>query len=103
MGNRRVQLQTLLEEILGSRNVYFQPPETVKMNYPCIVYSRGYIERTLYADDIPYQHKVRYDVLVIDKNPDSEILDKIASLPMCIFQRSYTKDNLNHDLYNLYY
>lgn len=99
----RIELQSLLEETLGSRNVYFQPPETVKLNYPCIIYSRGVTGRTEFANDKPYQHRVRYSVIVIDKNPDSPILDKIASLPMCAFERHYTADNLNHDIYNLYY
>jgi hypothetical protein len=70
MGNR-VQLQTLLEELIGSRNVYFQPPENVKLSYPCIIYSRGNIGKTQFADDIPYLHKTRYMVIVIDANPDS--------------------------------
>lgn len=102
MGNR-VQLQGILEELIGSRNVYFQPPENVKLQYPCIVYSRGTIGTTQYANDKPYQNHVRYELTVIDKNPDSNILDKVASLPMCRFERHYTADNLNHDAYNLYY
>jgi hypothetical protein len=102
MGNR-VQLQALLEELIGSRNVYFQPPENVKLNYPCIIYGRGVIHRTEFANDKPYLHKVRYTLIVVDSNPDSELLDKIASLPMCVFERHYTSDNLNHDVYNLYY
>ena len=102
MGSR-LELQTLLEEILGSRNVYFQPPSTVQLSYPCIIYQRGVIHRTTFSNDKPYQHRVRYSVTVIDQDPDSVILDKIASLPMCVFERHYTADNLNHDLYNLYY
>lgn len=100
---KRVQLQFLLEDLIGSKNVYFQPPETIKLSYPCIIYSRGVIGRTKFADDKPYQHQVRYAVTVIDKDPDSDILDKVASLPMCVFERHYTADNLNHDIYNLYY
>lgn len=100
---RRVQLQALLEELIGSRNVYFQPPSTVMLSYPCIIYSRGVIGRTEFANNMPYHHQVRYDVTVVDKDPDSEILEKVASLPMCSFQRHYTADNLNHDVYNLYY
>ena len=36
--DRRNDLQKLLVEVLGSKNVYFQPPESVKMKYPAIVY-----------------------------------------------------------------
>jgi hypothetical protein len=99
----RLQLQTLLEELLWSRNVYFQPPGTNLISYPCIIYKRGSLGRTTFADDKPYQKMVRYELTVIDKNPDSDILDRVASLPMCAFERHYTADNLNHDVYNIYY
>lgn len=98
----RVQLQALLENLIGSSNVYFQPPETVKLVYPCIIYSRD-AEETLFADDQPYTRAIGYKVMVIDKNPDSDIPRKVAVLPMCRFLTHYTKENLNHDVYNLYY
>jgi hypothetical protein len=101
MGSR-LELQTILENILESRNVYFQPPETVKLVYPCIIYSRQ-DAKTSFADDIPYKNQKQYKLMVIDKNPDSVIPDKIAQLPMCVFNQHYTKDNLNHDVYNIYY
>lgn len=99
--SKREQLQTLLEGITD--NVYFQPPESKKIEYPCIVYSRGTIGKTLFADNKPYHHQVRYTLTIIDKNPDSELPGKVAELPMCSFERHYTKDNLNHDIYNIYY
>jgi hypothetical protein len=101
--DQRLQLQALLEDILDSRNVYFQPPEDVKILYPCIIYSRGVIGRNKYANNKPYSHRVRYTITVVDPDPDSIILDKISELQMCAFERHYTKDNLNHDVYNLYY
>ena len=82
--------------------VYFQPPETVKLRYPCIIYSRD-SGKTEFANDKPYQHEVRYSVTVIDKNPDSKLLEKVAMLPMCSFERHYIADNMNHDVFNLYY
>lgn len=99
---KRLQLQTLLETLLGSSNVYFQPPESIKMAYPCIIYSRDN-SSTYFADNNPYKNQIRYQVIVVDKNPDSLILSKIDSIPLCKFQRHYVKDNLNHDIYNLYY
>jgi hypothetical protein len=101
--DRRLQLQALLEELIGSSNVYFQPPETVKLLYPCIVYRRSVVGKTEYANDKPYHNQVAYDIIVIDKNPDSALLEKVASLPMCRYDRHFTKDNLNHDTYKLYY
>lgn len=105
--DRRLQLQTLLETIIGPRsdgqkNVYFQPPAGVKIVYPCIIYSRNAGD-TKFANDKPYNQTVGYQVIVIDANPDSLIPGKVASLPLCKFNRHYTKDNLNHDVYNLYY
>ena len=99
---QRLSLQSILETILGSRNVYFQPPATVKLAYPCIVYRRSDIDNA-FADDIPYAVNKQYQVTVIDPNPDSLIPDKVGQLPKCIFDRHFTADNLNHDIYNLYY
>lgn len=99
MGSR-LGLQDLLKTLAG--NVYFQPPESLKLNYPCIVYSRSDID-TKFADDIPYAHSKQYQLIVIDKDPDSSIPGKVALLPMCTFDRHYTANNLNHDIFDLYY
>ena len=100
--DRRLSLQTTLEAILGSENVYFQPPEKFKFVYPCIVYSRDG-GPSQFADNIPYKNYRRYSVTVIDINPDSTIPEKVAMLPICSFDRHYIVDNLHHDVYNLYY
>jgi hypothetical protein len=99
---RRLELQSLLEELLGSDQVYFQPPTNIIMTYPCIVYHRD-TANTQFSDNNPYRHTKRYQVTVIDRNPDSEIPDKVAKLPMCLFNRFFTAGNLNHDVFNLYY
>jgi hypothetical protein len=99
---QRTQLQLLLEAILGTTYVYFQPPATSEMNYPCIVYHRDTSD-TRFADDIPYARTKRYQVTVIDRNPDSLIPDKVAQLRLCTHSRFFTADNLNHDVFNLYY
>jgi hypothetical protein len=99
---QRLELHVILESILGSENVYFQPPATIQMVYPCIVYRRDSIQ-TRFADDNPYSHKKRYQVTVIDRNPDSDIPDKVADLPMCSSERFYVADKLNHDVFNLFF
>lgn len=101
MRNRRLLLSGTLHEVLGSDNVYYQPPETVKMRYPAIVYALDGIEN-VHADDEVYLRRFRYSVTVIDKSPDSTIADKVALLPKCHFNRSYAKDNLNHYVFTLY-
>lgn len=98
----RIELHELLCRTLGSRNVYFQPPESVNMKYPAIVYSRDNIRNT-FADDTAYLQSDAYRVTVIDKNPDSNIPHRVSMLPMCRFDRHYTSDNLNHDVFVIYY
>ena len=98
----RVDLQNVLEELLGSRNVYYQPPESIKMTYPAIVYSRKSIDN-MHANDSVYKQNYAYEITVIDKNPDSEIVNKISKLPTCRFDRHFKSDNLNHDVFTLYY
>ena len=98
----RVDLQNVLEELLGSRNVYYQPPESLKMNYPAIVYARKTIDNS-YANNSVYKQNYAYEITVINKNPDSEIVNKISKLPTCRFDRHFKSDNLNHDVFTLYY
>jgi hypothetical protein len=96
----RQDLQLLLEAI--TPRVYFQPPPTVKLQYPCIIYKRDYAD-TKFADNKPYDIVRRYAITVIDSNPDSDIPGKVAALPRCLFNRFYTVDNLNHDVYSMYF
>lgn len=100
--NRRYDFHEKLVDILGSRNVYFQPPESIKLNFPCIVYNRVG-DASLRADDIRYKFRTQYSVTVIDKDPDSEIPEKLAEFPYTRFDRHFTSDNLNHDVYTIYY
>lgn len=100
---RRDELQALLVSILGSDNVYFQPPESKQMLYPCFVYQRDQIN-SRFADNAPYKHKTRYSVTYINEDPDSDVvLDKMKNLPMCTHVRFYVVDNLNHDVFDLYF
>jgi hypothetical protein len=98
----RLQLQSLLEEVLGSDKVYFQPPTNTKLTYPCIIYMRD-LSQTTFADNSPYFNMLRYQITVIDGNPDSAIPEKVAALPLCLFVRFYVADNLNHDVFNLFF
>lgn len=100
--NKRIELQSILEQILGDGNVYFQPPENLKMVYDCIVYERSQIT-VFHADNSPYQMRDRYQVTAIYKNPDSELPRRLAMLPLCTHDRHFTSDNLHHDVFTLYY
>lgn len=98
----RLELHEMLCDALGSRNVYFQPPASVKINYPAIVYSRDDINNN-FANDGVYSQSYSYEVIVIDSDPDSTIVDAVSMLPKCRFSRHYTSDNLNHDAFIIYY
>lgn len=102
MGRDPMELQTLLEELAEGKKVYFQPDETTKMVYPCIVYERDY-RATEFAGNMPYSSTKRYQVTIIDRDPDSVIPEKVAALPMSTFSRHFKEDGLNHDIYTLYY
>ncbi len=102
MPKPRVELQTKLEEILGSRNVYFQPPESFKLSYPCIVYELAGI-RTTKADNIKYRKDKKYTVTAINKKPDWELPMEILDLEYCDFDRIFKADNLYHWVFSIYW
>lgn len=97
---RRLDLQKVLEAL--TPNVYFQPPENVQMSYPCIVYGRD-LTHSAYAGNVPYRSTLRYQVTVIDRNPDTDLFDMVVKLPMCTHTRSFKAQNLNHDVFALYF
>ena len=100
--SNRTNLQADLERILGSRNVYYQPPESVKINYPAIIYSFSDID-VRHANDKTYMMTRRYEIIVIDKKPDNSVIDTLLQLPLCSYDRHYVSDNLYHDVLTLYY
>lgn len=101
MGNR-IDLHKILCEVLGSKNVYFQPPESVKMKYPAIVYSLSRIENRN-ANNSVYKQNNAYDVILIDSDPENETVNRISRLPLCRFDRYYVSNNLNHYAFTLYF
>lgn len=100
MDPRRVLLHQILEEFTD--NVYFQPPINVELKYPCIIYKRDNAD-TKFSDDKPYDVRIRYMITVIDPDPDSDIPKKVSSLPMSSYNRFYIADNLNHDVYTVFF
>lgn len=99
----RLKLHEELSKIPGIKKVYFNPPESVKMTYPCIRYERMPPDLKR-ADDRIYRNTDRYRITVIDTNPASEIYKYILeNFRMCSFDRTYKADNLNHDDLSLFY
>lgn len=101
--DRRLKLQILLETIPKVKRVYFQPPTNVKLEYPCIIYKQDYDQTHAADNSASYFRAKRYSVTVIDRNPDSDIPDKVAALPLTKLVRTFTSDGLNHQVFNLYF
>lgn len=101
MGSR-LELHEILCKILGNRNAYYQPPASVQMSYPAIVYKLKDVTK-LYANNDPYELLTAYEVILIDKNPDTEFLRPILNLQYCSFDRFYAADNLNHWVFTLHH
>ena len=100
--SRRLMLHSVLEDILGSENVYFQPPEGRLLAYPAIVYERDK-PSVKHADNIPYNIRQAYQVTHIAENPDSAVLDALLELPLCAFNRHFATSGLNHDVFVIYH
>lgn len=98
----RIELQVLLEECLGSRNVYYEPPESVKMKYPAIVYTKSDYYYA-HADDTKYSMQKQYQIIVISKTPDDPVIEKLLQLPYVSYGRHYNGDGLSHDVLTIYF
>lgn len=96
----RAQLQSILEGILT--NVYFQPPPNVQMEYPAILYERDRAN-SVFSDNISYRITQRYQITLISRSPDQPEYQQIIELPMCSHDRFYVADNLNHDVFTIYF
>lgn len=99
----RIDLQNKLETILNSRNVYFQPPSTINISYPAIIYELDKID-TFRADNKHYKLNNKYTVTLIHKNPDNDVVEKILmTFDYCSLNKTYSSDNLHHYVFEIYY
>lgn len=95
-------LQSKFEELLGTRNVYEDPPESVKMKYTAIKYSKTG-ENVRFANNGRYIRRNRYEVIVIAHELDDPVIEKLLVLPYCSWERHYVSNNLHHDVLTLYH
>lgn len=99
----RLKLHEELCELLGNRNVYFNPPSSLTLKYPCIVYNRTKpdIKR---ANDQIYSKTNCYELTVITKNPDDDTYERIMEhFKYADYDRSFSHNNLCHDALRIYY
>jgi hypothetical protein len=100
--DHRIEFHNEMKQLLGSNNVYFQPPENVKIKYPAIIYSRTRIDTT-FANNNGYKLDHAYQVVYVHSNPDDPLIDQLALFPTARFQREYTSDNLYHTVFIIYF
>lgn len=104
----RIELHGILCDIMSefvddpADHVSFQPPESIKLSYPCIVYRLSSIDYD-HGDNLVYNATNKYIVTVIDRNPDTEIPYRIKKIPMCSPGSFFVSDNLNHYPFTIYF
>lgn len=98
----RLYLQGQFESILGTRNVYFQPPESVSMKYPAIVYKPKDFRMKSANNTNGYIQSEGYEGTLILREPDTQYLAKIFKIPYCRFDRYYASNNLHHYTFTIY-
>ncbi len=99
---KREELNEIFVDFLGSRQVYFQPDDKIRISYPAIVYEID-DQYVIHADNRPHRRMDRYQVTIIDRNPDVPARLLVETLPMCTFSRAFAQDGLNHRIYSLYF
>ena len=97
----RLELHEELCELLGSRNVYYDPPESVKMHYDAIRYTRKKIDN-IFANNSVYKQDYCWEIIAIYRDADSDLPQKLSMRPMCVHDRHYVADNLHHDVFTSY-
>jgi hypothetical protein len=102
MKNDRLELHKELVKILGTSNVYYQPPESVKIKYPAIIYSRANIDNK-FANNKIYWQANEYQIIIVTDDPDSELVEKMSQFQTARFERHYASSGLNHDVFKLFY
>jgi len=103
--DRRNELHQLLKSLYinGTPHVYYQPPKDQQIIYPCIVYKLDDMP-ALHANNYPYAVGHRYQVTVMDKNPESPLRERVAQLPTARMKTSpYSSDGLHHFVFSIYY
>lgn len=99
---RRLELHQKLAALLGSANVYHQPPENLALRFPAIIYERVDYD-VEYADNIPYHATRKWQISVVSQEPSNPVVDSLMEWPTADFKTSYVVDRMRHDVVNIYY
>ena len=104
----RLQLHNEFIDVLGTQNetesrVYYDPPQSLIMKYPCIRYKKS-APSLKRANNGIYNLTNVYEATVIDPDPDSVIAETILyRMKQCSIEATYTADNLHHTKLKIYY
>ena len=74
--------------------VYFQAPDSEKMEFPCIRYQLNDVKSTM-ADDLIYVGRREYRVQILSRDVDTEILGQVLALPFTKFKNFMTVNDIN--------
>lgn len=98
----RIDLSNKFKEILGNSNVYFQPPESQKLKYDCIVF-KDITPYTKRANNFVYILNHKYRATYITSNPKSPIVDRmLREFQMIDRVNDFITDGLYHYVYEIY-
>lgn len=91
--------------IHNTENVYYDPPESIRMDFPCFRFELNNID-VKHADNKAYAKKPRWAVTYITR--DLEEIEEVAEemlehFQYCNFDTSFRADNLQHAVFNLYF
>jgi len=105
MGRSRLDLDAFLRKLIEYPKVkiYFDPPEDVKMEYPCIVYNFDGVYSRSANNSKNYIKRDQYTITLMSEDPDWSLPEVFMKLPYCHFDRPYIADNLHHWVFSLYY
>lgn len=98
---KQAEFNKLLQDVLGSKNVYYQPPAELTMKYPCIRYEASNLDIKR-ADNHGYIASRAYSVIYIAKKQDEDVIMRLARLPRSRHDRSYKASGLYHEVFTIY-
>lgn len=95
------EARAILSKIVGHDRVYFQPPESIKMAYPAVVFHLSDLAATRGSNTV-FSMRDRYTVTVMDKQPFPEYLYDLQRVPYTSLDTTYRVNGLNHFVYTMY-
>ena len=100
MAKPRSELSAILHSIC--EHVYFQPPVSKKLTYPCIIYKLDNLN-TRFADNGVYKLADEYSLTYVTRDPNDPNFHAIAMLRYCTMTNTQSSDNLHHYYYRIYF